>query len=99
LTLACSGKTLSSIFGDTRLQLLAQLIVVEVSADQHELIFSITRPFGVVNGKTLASEVEDVAFLAFVEPKNALRPEHFLRHLIVEEILKFPQSKGPVALE
>jgi hypothetical protein len=50
------------------------LIVVEVSADQHELVFSITRPLGVVNGKTLASEVKDVALLAFVKPKNALSP-------------------------
>jgi hypothetical protein len=99
LSRACSGKTLSSILGDTRLQLLAQPIVVEVSADQHELVFSITGPFGVVNGKTLTSEVEDMALLAFVEPKNALRPEHFLGHLVVEEILKFPQSKRAVALE
>jgi hypothetical protein len=99
LTPARSGKTLSSIFGDTRLQMLAQLIVVEVSADQHELVFAITAPFGVINGKTLASEVEDVALLALVEPKNALRPEHFLGHLVVEEILKFPQSKWAVALK
>jgi hypothetical protein len=99
LSRACSGKTLSSILGDTRLQLLAQQIVVEVSADQHELVFSITGPFGVVNGKTLTSEVEDMALLAFVEPKNALRPEHFLGHLIVEEILKFPQSKWAFAFE
>ena len=81
------------------MQLLAQPIVVEVSADQDELVFAITAPFGVINGKTLASEVEDVAFLAFVEPKNALRPEHFLGHLIVEKILKFPQSKRSIALE
>ena len=81
------------------MQLLAQQIVVEVSADQYELVFAITGPFGVVNGKTLTSEVEDMALLAFVEPKNALRPEHFLGHLIVEKILKFPQSKRAVALE
>jgi hypothetical protein len=99
LSLACSGKTLSSILCDTLLQLLAQQIVAEVSTDQHELVFSITGPFGVVNGKTLTSEVEDMALLAFVEPKNALRPEDFLGHLIVEKILKFPQSKRPIALE
>ena len=58
--------------------MLAQASVVEVSADQHELVFAIPAPFGVVNGKTLASEVKDVSLLALVEPKNALRPEHFL---------------------
>ena len=73
--------------------------MVEVSADQYELVFAITGPFGVVNGKTFASKVENVAPLAFVEPKNPLGPEHLLGQFIVEEILKFPQSKGPVALE
>ena len=73
--------------------------MVEVSADQYELVFSITGPFGVVNGKTLTSEVEDMALLAFVEPKDALCSEYFLGHLVVEEILKFPQSKRAVALE
>ena len=73
--------------------------MVEVSADQYELVFPITGPFGVVNGKTLTSEVEDMALLAFVEPKDALCSEYFLGHLVVEEILKFPQSKRAVALE
>jgi hypothetical protein len=69
---------LFSILGYTGLQLLAQASVVEVSADQHELVFAITGPFGVVYGKTFASEVENVTLLTFFEPKNPLGPEHFL---------------------
>jgi hypothetical protein len=90
LACACSEKTLSSILGYTGLQLVAQASVVEVSADQHELVFAITGPLGVVNRKTLASEVKDVSLLAFVEPENAFGPEHLLWQLIIEEVLKFP---------
>ena len=64
--------------------------MVEVPADQYELVFAITGPLGVVYGKTFASEVENVTLLTFFEPKNPLGPEHFLGQLIVEEILKFP---------
>jgi hypothetical protein len=78
LACACSGQTLFSILGYTGLQLLAQASVVEVSADQHELVFAITRPFRVINGKTFASEVKNVTLLTFFEPKNPLGPEHFL---------------------
>jgi hypothetical protein len=89
LACACSGQTLFSILGYTGLQLLAQASVVEVSADQHELVFAITGPLGVVYGKTFASEVENVTLVAFFEPKNPFGPKHFLGQLIVEEILKF----------
>ena len=79
------------MFGHAGLQVLAQLGVVEVFANQHDLVLAIAGgPVGVVDGEALAGQVEDVATLAFVEPENAFGSEDGGGQLIVEEILEFP---------
>ena len=49
-----SAETFSCIRGHTFLELLSQLVVVDVAADQHQLILAIPVPVGVVNGKAFA---------------------------------------------
>ena len=65
--------------------------MVDVAADQHQLIFAITGPVGVVDGKPFARQMEHVAAFAFVEPKDSLGSEHFLGHLVVQEVLELAQ--------
>ena len=83
----------------TRLELLPQCGVVDVAADQHQLIFAITGPVGVVDGKAFACQMEHMAAFAFVEPQDSLGPEHLLGHLVVEEVLELAQCEGPITLE
>ena len=83
----------------TRLELLPQCGVVDVAADQHQLIFPITGPVGVVDGKAFACQMEHVAAFAFVEPEDSLGPEHLLRHLVVQEVLELAQGERAIALE
>ena len=83
----------------TRLELLPQCGVVDVAADQHQLIFAITGPVGVVDGKAFACQMEHMAAFAFVEPEDSLGPEHLLGHLVVEEVLELAQCEGPITLE
>ena len=73
--------------------------MVDVAADQHQLILAITGPVGVVDGKAFARQMEQMAAFAFVEPQNSLGPEHFLGHLVVEEVLEFAQGEGAITLE
>ena len=76
-----------------------QFVVVDVAADQHQLIFAITGPVGVVDGKAFARQMEQMAAFAFVEPKDALGAENLLGHLVVEEVLELAQCEGPITLE
>ena len=96
-----SGEALAGIFGDAGLKLLADLGVVEVFADHDQLVFAVAglAPLAVVDGETLAGQVEDVALAALVEPEDSLGPEDPRRQLVVEEVLKLPQGKGPLGIE
>ena len=73
--------------------------MVDVAADQHQLIFAITGPVGVVDGKAFARQMEHMAAFAFVEPQHSLGPEHLLGHLVVEEVLELAQGEGAITLE
>jgi len=75
----------------TGFELPAQAIVVQVLADQHQLVAAFARPIAVVDREALARQMEDVAPLALLEPEDALGAEHPPRQLIVEEILEFSQ--------
>ena len=72
----------------TGLELFPQFVVVDVAADQHQLILAITGPVGVVDRKAFARQMEHMAAFAFVEPEDSLGPEHLLGHLVVEEVLE-----------
>jgi hypothetical protein len=72
--------------------------VIEVLADQDELVFAfVGLPLVVVEGEAFAGEVEDMALRTFVEPEDALGPEHVGGHLVVEEMLKLADAEGFVA--
>ena len=73
--------------------------MVDVAADQHQLILAITGPVGVVDGEALARQMEHMAAFAFVEPQDSLGPEHLLGHLVVEEVLELAQGEGAITLE
>lgn len=77
----------------------SQLIVIQVLANQHQLIFRGTFPFIIVEGEALAAEVENVPFRAFLKPQDALSTEHVIRELIVQEVLKFFDVEGAIALD
>ena len=79
--------------------MLSQLVVVNVAADQHQLVLAITGPVGVVNGKAFACQMEHMAAFAFVEPEDSLGPKHLLGHLVVEEVLELAQREGAITLE
>ena len=94
-----SAETFSSIRCNTSLELLPQGLVVDVTANQHQLVLAITGPVGVVDGKAFACQMEHMAAFAFVEPEDSLGPEHLLGHLVVEEVLELAQCEGPITLE
>ena len=73
--------------------------MVDVAADHHQLIFPITGPVGVVDGKAFACQMEHVAAFAFLKPEDSLGPEHLLGHLVVQEVLELAQGEGAIALE
>ena len=95
-----SGEALAGILGHARLQLAPQLVVVEVLADQHNLVLAgRIRPVGVVDREALAGQVKHMPPLTFVEPQDPLGPEDFRGQLVVEEVLEFAQGKGALGRE
>jgi len=68
--------------------LLAQLAVVEVTADQHQLVLALALPFGVIDRETFAGQMKDMAPLTFVKPENPLGPKHAAGQLVVQEVLE-----------
>ena len=94
-----SAETFSSIRCNTSLELLPQGLVVDVTANQHQLVLAITGPVGVVDGKPFACQMEHVASFAFVEPEDSLGSEHLLGHLVVEEVLELAQGERSITLE
>ncbi len=76
-----------------------EFVVVEVLANEDDLVFGLASPFGVVEGEAFAAEVEDVAFGAFVEPEDAFGAEDGGGKLVVEEVLEFLDGKGAIALK
>ena len=94
-----SAETFSSIRCNTSLELLPQGLVVDVTANQHQLVLAITGPVGVVDGKPFACQMEHMASFAFVEPEDSLGSEHLLGHLVVEEVLELAQGERSITLE
>ena len=94
-----SAETFSSIRCNTSLELLPQGLVVDVTANQHQLVLAITGPVGVVDGISFACQMEHVASFAFVEPEDSLGSEYLLGHLVVEEVLELAQGERSITLE
>ena len=89
------AKALAGILGHAGLQLFAKFGVIEVFADQYDLVLAFgAGPFGIVDREALAGEVEHVAPLAFVEPQNSFGSKYRSGHQIVEKVLELAQGKG-----
>ena len=72
----------------TGLELFPHGVMVDVAADQHQLILSIARPVGVIERKSIARQMEHMAVFAFVEPEDSLGSEHLFGHLVVQKVLE-----------
>ena len=73
--------------------------MVEIPANDHQLVFTGPFPIGVVDREAFACQVEDMAPLALLKPKNSLGAKDGGWQLVVEEVLKSPQTEGFVCLE
>ena len=73
--------------------------MVDVAADQHQLILAIAGPVGVIERKSIARQMEHMAVFTFVEPEDSLCPEHLFRHLFVQEVLELAQGERAITLE
>ena len=68
--------------------------MVEVAADQDQLVFALALPFGVIDRKAFAGQVKHMTPLTLVEPEDALGAKHATGQLVIEEILELAQAKG-----
>ena len=73
--------------------------MVEIAANDHQLVFAGPFPIGVIDREAFARQVEHMPPLAFLEPENPLRAKDGGWQLVVEEVLKSPQTKGFIRLE
>ena len=81
------------------MELLSDCVVVDVAANQHQLILAIAGPVGVIERKSIARQMEHMAVFTFVEPEDSLCPEHLFRHLFVQEVLELAQGERAITLE
>ena len=81
------------------MELLSDCVVVDVAADQNQLILAITGPVGVIERKSITRQMEHMAVFAFLEPEDSLCSEHLFGHLVVQEVLEFAQGEGAITLE
>ena len=63
--------------------------VIEAFADEDKLVFTLSHPVTVIDGKALACQVKDMPSFTFVEPEDSFGAKHVRRHLVIEKILKF----------
>ena len=50
------------------MELLSDCVVVDVAADQNQLILAIAGPVGVIERKSITRQMEHMAVFAFLEP-------------------------------
>jgi len=80
------------------LELRSQLRAIEIATNQHELVPRLAFAFAFIQGESLGHEVENVAFVAFGNPKEALAAIDVIGKPL-EEVLKSLRGKGPLALK
>ena len=73
--------------------------MVDVAADQNQLILAIAGPVGVIERKSITRQMEHMAVFAFVEPQDSFGPEHLFGHLVVQEVLELAQGEGAITLK
>jgi hypothetical protein len=61
------------------IELLTEGGVIQVLANQHELVFGLTFPLIVVEGKAFATEMKNVPLGAFLKPEDAFGAEDIFR--------------------
>ena len=72
--------------------------MLEIAADQHQLVRDRPEPMVFVEGEPLADEVEYVSPLALIDADQAFGAKHIVRQLL-EKMLKPIGSKGSIGLE
>ena len=83
--------------GNAFLELMPQGVMVESTADEHQLVLAGPGPVAVVDRETFARQMEYVTSLAFLEPENSFGSKNAFRQVVVEKILKGSQIKGITA--
>ena len=73
--------------------------MLQVTADQHQLVLAFTSPVAVIDGEAFSGQMEHMTALTLLEPKNSLGAEHALRQLVVEEVLERSQIERARACE
>ena len=81
------------------MELLSDCVVVDVAADQNQLILAIAGPVGVIERKSITRQMEHMAVFAFLEPEDSLCSEHLFGHLVVQEVLELAQRERAITLE
>ena len=76
----------------------SQLRAIEIAADQHELVGFLAVASIFVQAEPPGDKMENVAFVAFGDPNQALGAIDVARKLL-EKVLKFLHGKGPRALK
>ncbi len=96
-----SAKTLAGIPRHAGLQLAAQQGVIQLLADQDQLVAAIGwgAPVAVVDGEAFTRQMKHMPPFTFVEPEDAFGTEHAGGQLVVEEVLEFAQGEGAIAAE
>ena len=100
LLLFTSEEPFARIFRhNTGFELFAQEAVIQVAANDYQLVLAFTGPVTVIDREALACQVEHMPAFTFVEPKNAFSPEDGGWQLVVEEVLEFAQGKRSITAE
>jgi hypothetical protein len=73
-------------------------MMIEVAADQHQLVCHRPGPMALVEGEPLVDEVENVSLLALVDADQAFGTKDIVRQLF-EKMLKLIGRKRPVGFE
>ena len=76
----------------------SQLRAVEIAADQHELVSCLALGAMLIQRESPGHEMENVAFVGFGDPKEALASVDVIRKPL-EEVLKSVHGEGPLALK
>ena len=70
-----------------------------MSPNKNKLISGWRAPFFPLDIKAGTTQLEDVAEVTFLKPKNAFGSKHILREFFLQKLLKFFDLEGAIALK
>ena len=68
--------------------------MIQIAADQHQLVFARIRPIGVIDREAFPCQVEDVSALAFLKPENSFGAKDFLGSWLSRKFWNLRSDKG-----